>query len=279
MDRNRTGTVDTDVTSGAHNALARSLAVRAGVLLKNAGGLLPLRAPGYVAVLGPAASSAPITGGGGSGAVTPKYVSTVADAVTRANPGRTTVSDTTNAAQAAQTAAAADLAVVVLAATSHEGADRTTLALPQADLAAAVAHAQVRNQNQEKEKKEKKKKRRQTKDEGDDGQLGCDDRPEHKQVYKNSKLRNHRLDIFPIYIKMVSFLFYFFFSFLFFFRWNRNARWLWWSRRGRFLRQDGEKAPQPSCTWGCPGRRRATPLPTCCSTATRPNSKTRRRQQ
>jgi beta-glucosidase len=144
-------TANANVTSAEHNRLAFQLALRGLVLLKNQDALLPLRPASLsrVAVLGAAARDAPITGGGGSGAVTPYYQSTVyagiAHALAAAGAHTTVMySDGSDVAEAVQLATQADVAIVVVAATSSEGSDRTTLDLQQAALAQAVAQAQSR---------------------------------------------------------------------------------------------------------------------------------------
>jgi beta-glucosidase len=108
FDTPSTGDVSRNVTSVAHNQLARTLAAASTVLLKNEGGVLPLspkgiggsssgsnggvgndgdsesivrslssvRTIGTIAVLGVAASDAPIVHGNGSGHVDPPYVIT-----------------------------------------------------------------------------------------------------------------------------------------------------------------------------------------------------------
>ena len=69
-----------DVTSEAHTRVARDLAARAQMLLKNDGDVLPIRAldfgnPFKIALIGQAAR-APVIAGGGSGAVFPSKVTT-----------------------------------------------------------------------------------------------------------------------------------------------------------------------------------------------------------
>lgn len=68
-----TGNVATPVTSPAHLAVATAVADTGTTLLKNVRGTLPLAqaAAGTVAVIGPAASTSPTYGGGGSAAVIP----------------------------------------------------------------------------------------------------------------------------------------------------------------------------------------------------------------
>ena len=87
LDANNTNSSKSDVTSDAHRALARKLAAAAATLLQNKGGLLPLSAAdlmktkGGVAVIGQAARTKPLFGGGGSGSVRPKAPVTIYDAL------------------------------------------------------------------------------------------------------------------------------------------------------------------------------------------------------
>ena len=173
------GTVDANVTSTAHTALARKLAAAAVVLLTNrpvaplptavsateqqsvqqgrteeriaARPLLPLPAGGgySMAVIGEAADGAgAIFGGGGSGRVAPKHAVSILEGL-RARLGDARVSFSSGsgsggAAAAVAAAAAADVAIVVLAATSAEGKDRSNLTLAQSELVAPVASANTR---------------------------------------------------------------------------------------------------------------------------------------
>jgi len=63
----RVGTTSTDVQTTADQRVALQVAERSAVLLKNAGGVLPLGAsPASIAVIGTGANAAPISSGGGS---------------------------------------------------------------------------------------------------------------------------------------------------------------------------------------------------------------------
>ena len=75
-DKQPTGNINADVTSAAHNALARDLAERSITLLQNTGGLLPLNksAVRRIAVFGDETTVA----GDGSGHVIAPYVITPA---------------------------------------------------------------------------------------------------------------------------------------------------------------------------------------------------------
>jgi beta-glucosidase len=73
LDRTTTGSHDAVVTSEAHQDFAEQLSEQGTVLLKNAGGVLPIddQHVGSVAVIGAAAQTSPIYTGGGSAAVVP----------------------------------------------------------------------------------------------------------------------------------------------------------------------------------------------------------------
>lgn len=140
-------TTPIDATAGG--AVARTVAEQGTVLLKNARDLLPLDAGGLrsIAVVGPYAQSVH-PGGGGSSHVIPLYtVSPVEGIQRRLGAGVTVTSaDGTDPARAAQVAAAADVAVVIVGDVEREGADRPNLALTgnQDQLVQAVAAANPR---------------------------------------------------------------------------------------------------------------------------------------
>jgi beta-glucosidase len=127
-DRSR-GAVDV----AADGAVARDVAERGAVLLKNDGATLPLDAGSLtsVAVLGQYADKA-MTGGGGSSQVLPYYsVSPVQGLRNRLGSDvAVTTADGTDLATASATAAAADVAVVVVNDVEKEGADRASIDLP-----------------------------------------------------------------------------------------------------------------------------------------------------
>ena len=142
---------DANVTSPAHDLVARAIAANSTVLLRNAGGLLPLSPASLrtVLVVGRAADARPVTGGGGSGSVVPPYQVTPLQGLQRALQGTgalVTYYDGEDPREAARLAAGADLAVCVLATESGEGSDRPTLDLPAAEVAMtkAVAGASAR---------------------------------------------------------------------------------------------------------------------------------------
>lgn len=156
------GNITADVTSPAHTALARQIAAAAAVLLKNdpvplapsrvsspssssfsassaAGTLLPLlpldpTAALRVAVVGPAASTAPVASGGGSGFVDPgpnlvDGLRGIKEVVEAAGGSVVYVSGAVLDAAGAAAVAAADVAVVFVGTTSTEGVDRPSLSL------------------------------------------------------------------------------------------------------------------------------------------------------
>jgi beta-glucosidase len=138
------GSPTATVTTPAHAAFARSVAERGTVLLKNAGGLLPLEPAAIrsIAVLGPGAKT-PMTAGKGSSSVPAPYTVRPVDAIARrAGSGVTvrTAADATVQA-AVQAAAASDIAIVFGDKSAGEGRDFATLILPseQNDMITKVA--------------------------------------------------------------------------------------------------------------------------------------------
>ena len=116
----------------AHRRTSRRLAERGAVLLRNRGGALPLagRRLDSLAVIG--ADSERYVNGGGSSNIDPYEFTSVRDAVTaRAAAAGAEVSydDGSDPGRAADLADAADAAVVVVADTASEGADKSCLGL------------------------------------------------------------------------------------------------------------------------------------------------------
>lgn len=154
FDRPASGTPATNVTSQAHADQSRFIATQSATLISNRDQILPLTASELhgktLAVIGAAADSTPITGGGGSGEVVPARIVTVLTAL-RAELGgaalgaaATTINyyNGSDPSEAAKVAAAADLAIAVVASSSHEGADRQNLTLGGSSVAVAAAAAQ-----------------------------------------------------------------------------------------------------------------------------------------
>ena len=155
-----------EVDTPEQRAVARTAATESIVLLKNAGGLLPLGAPKIrsVAVTGPSAAVAR-TGGGGSALVRPKYSVTALDGIKEAAGAQVRVSYALGAAmpgedasaetpqaraelrkQAVELARKSDAAIVVAGYSSKlesESFDRPSMDLPagQDELIEAVASA------------------------------------------------------------------------------------------------------------------------------------------
>jgi beta-glucosidase len=103
----------------AHRALAREAAQKSIVLLRNEGGLLPLRADARIALIGRLAA-VPNTGDGGSSNTRPDHVVTPLEGLRAAlGESRVAFDDGADPARAAQAAAAAEVAVVV-AGYTHE---------------------------------------------------------------------------------------------------------------------------------------------------------------
>ncbi len=120
--------INANVSTPAHKALARELAAKSTVLLKNANNLLPLTNRSLrIAMIGPDATK-PYSGGQGSGSVVTNAVVSAFDAFTSYGLSVTYDPGLTNASAAAA-AAAADIAIVFGHTHSSEGSDRSTLLL------------------------------------------------------------------------------------------------------------------------------------------------------
>lgn len=149
FDNPNTGSPMADVQSTAHTALSESMAEQGTVLLQNTGSVLPLDASTLksIAVIGSDAGSGAIVEGGGSSYVnyTPSaLVTPLAGIKAAAGPDATvSYSDGSNLSQAAQTAGAAQVAVVFIGEQQSEGGDRSSLELPggQDQLISAVTAA------------------------------------------------------------------------------------------------------------------------------------------
>jgi beta-glucosidase len=133
-----------------HAEIARRIGAAGSVLLRNEGSLLPLDPAESikVALLGPWATQA-ATGGGGSSKVNPIRAVTPAASIARRVEGSNvelTINASAGPDEAAQLAAAADVAVVVVGSFETEGTDRLSMSLPdgQDDLIAAIAAANPR---------------------------------------------------------------------------------------------------------------------------------------
>ena len=145
------------VDDAAHHALARRVAARSAVLLRNDDALLPLAAGTRVAVIGDFART-PRYQGAGSSAVNPTRLDSVLDvigdsglAMTAFAPGfrRNGTPDAALRAEAVEAARGADVALLFLGLdeiAESEGLDRSTLTLhaAQTELLEAVAAANPR---------------------------------------------------------------------------------------------------------------------------------------
>ena len=144
FDHAPTGDPSANVTSDAHNLLARKIAATSTVLLKNDDSLLPLVKSSLrrVAIIGDETT----VSGMGSGHVEPAYIITPFQGISMALEGydvELVYADGVDVEGAASIAADADVAIVVVATTCGEGSDRETLALGnnQDALVSAIAAA------------------------------------------------------------------------------------------------------------------------------------------
>ena len=145
-----------DIDFATHGETARTIAEQGAVLLKNENALLPLQAAQVhsIAVIGPqtfaGAAKFPATGPGGFITVNAPYSVTPVQGLTNAlaqvgGNATVTFNDGTDLTAAANLAAGADIAIVMVGDISLEGQDRPNLSLPVRDgvdqeaLIAAVA--------------------------------------------------------------------------------------------------------------------------------------------
>eukprot|EP01127_Copromyxa_protea_P012575 TRINITY_DN3300_c0_g1_i5.p1 TRINITY_DN3300_c0_g1~~TRINITY_DN3300_c0_g1_i5.p1 ORF type:complete len:594 (+),score=128.70 TRINITY_DN3300_c0_g1_i5:106-1782(+) len=147
FDTPQTGDLGVDSRSPEHTKLAREIAAKATVLVKNNDQLLPI-SPKYktIAVIGDVGEKAPIIAGGGSGHVNAdSLVTPFAGISARAGENvKVVYAPSSPVADAVKLASAADIAIVFVGTTSHEGTDRSDLSLGngQDELVAAVAAVQ-----------------------------------------------------------------------------------------------------------------------------------------
>lgn len=131
FDRQPFGDATANVTSGAHNALAREIAAKSTVLLKNENAVLPLQVDSLgdcIAVFGDEDTIA----GGGSGAVKPAYVITPQmgiGAVLSDSKTKVIYNSGVDLSEASELAKMCSTSIVVVATNSCEGSDRDNLSL------------------------------------------------------------------------------------------------------------------------------------------------------
>ena len=122
------------VSTPENIALAREIVAKSTVLLRNQGGVLPLTIGTTVTKIAVIGDNSTVSGGG-SGNVSPAYISTHADGVRSAlaTLGRSDIEviyhDGIDVTGAVSLANEADIVLVVVATTCSEGSDRDTLSL------------------------------------------------------------------------------------------------------------------------------------------------------
>lgn len=149
LDKPPTGNLTVPTVSSANNAVARFLATRSAVLLQNNNHLLPWQVPQQggvftIGVIGDFANKSELVSGGGSGHVNADYVVSALQGIMNKVQKSSTVRvlyATSDLTQAKSVAAESNVCLVVVAAFSTEGADRSTLSLgpDEEALIAAVA--------------------------------------------------------------------------------------------------------------------------------------------
>ncbi|HUA38125.1 MAG TPA: glycoside hydrolase family 3 C-terminal domain-containing protein [Candidatus Sulfopaludibacter sp.] len=148
FDNPSTGNLSANVTGTAHAQFARNEAAAGTVLLQNNSGLLPLGASVHsIAVIGSAASTSPISTGGGSAGVNLPYNITPLAGITSRTGSGVTVSyaqgDGASTAAAVSLAQTSQVAIVCVGQQTSEGSDRFNLSLPNNEDALISAVAAV----------------------------------------------------------------------------------------------------------------------------------------
>jgi beta-glucosidase len=145
FDRQPSGSWTANARSPQHDAFSGRVAEEGTVLLRNERKLLPLAGDTSIAVIGAAGGASPkVEGAGSSGVIAPYEVSPVDGIRKRAGSrAQVTYDDGADLAKAAQTARAADVAIVFAQTDETEGQDRPDLKLPgsQDALIQAIAAA------------------------------------------------------------------------------------------------------------------------------------------
>lgn len=136
------GSLDTNATSDAHNAVVREIASNAMVLVKN-NGVLPLDTKTKFIVVGDAGQISPKFGGKGSGSVVPAYVVTGLEGLSKRSGSDAQYFKTSDSDAAVNAAKNVDAVVYFVGVLSGEGNDRTTLSLSGPDLSLISELAKV----------------------------------------------------------------------------------------------------------------------------------------
>ncbi len=148
FDKPNTGSWTANVQTPEHASFSRSAAEQGTVLLKNAGGLLPLDRNASIAVIGEAGGSKPKAEGAGSSGVVASYIVSPVDGLRKAAASGSliTYADGTDLAAAASAARQAKVAIVFVHTDETEGSDRPDLVLPsnQDEMIATIAAANAR---------------------------------------------------------------------------------------------------------------------------------------
>lgn len=141
--------MENNVTTAASVAVARKLSAVSTVLLKNAGGVLPLPQGKKIALIGFASSNA-VVHAGGSGSVVPSFVVAPLQGISAAagRHAEVTFNDGTDLDSATELAASADYAIVFVATLSSEGSDRDSLSLDDGCTPDKYGQCRGNNKNQ-----------------------------------------------------------------------------------------------------------------------------------